>query len=186
MPEIKIDETTSVNTNKEKKRSGIAKIGHAIINDDFDKIGDSLVNDILIPAIQNTLASLGKNFIDMLFYGESRGNYSNNASTYHNSYNSNNNNKPTNSFRDTGDAFIFTSSEINSRGDGEAKLYQLRAILDDWGYVNVSNLYSICNETAPYTYDGYGWRSLHGASVGMAPGGQHYIKLPRPIALKKQ
>ena len=39
MPEIKIDETTSVIDNKEKKVSGIAKLGKAIINDDFDKIG---------------------------------------------------------------------------------------------------------------------------------------------------
>ena len=76
MPEIKIDNKTSVMTEKDSKKvTGLAKLAKAIINDDFDQIGKSLVDDILIPSFKNTFAALGKNFIDMLFFGESKGNY---------------------------------------------------------------------------------------------------------------
>jgi len=188
MPEIKLDNNTSVNTDKVPvAKSGLGKIFKALVNDDFDNIGKTLMDNIIIPSIQNTLWGLGRSFLDMLIYGENRSDFNTNggnASFYHNSYNSQNN-KQQNAFRQEGDWFIFTSPEIKSRGDAEAKLYQLGRILDDWKYVNVSNLYTICDETPPYTYDGYGWRSLSGSSVGMAPGGQYYIKLPRPIVLKQ-
>ena len=190
MPELKIDENTSVLTGKydgKGKMSGLSKIGQALITDDLDKVGETLLYDNLLPAVKNTITNFLKAFIDQLFYGESKTNYGSSASTYHNSYNgsSSSGGKPRNDFRDSGDYFIFTSSEITSRGDGEATLYKLGRVLDDWGYVTVSNLYSMCNETAPYTYNGHGWRSLHGATVSMAPGGQYCIKLPRPIVLKQ-
>lgn len=187
MPEIKLDDNSNTSVSNNKPESGFSKMFHALINDDFDKIGHTLVHDILIPSFKNTVWGLGRSFLDMLIYGENRSDYNiggGNASYYHNSYGSQNN-KPQNQFRQDGDWFIFTSSEIKSRGDAEAKLYQLGRILDDWKYVNVGNLYTLCDETAPYTYDGYGWRSLSGSTIGMAPGGQYYIKLPRPIVLKQ-
>lgn len=190
MPEIKLDENTSVQTDKVKPKSGLSKIFNALVTDDFDKIGRSLVDDILIPNIKNTVWGLGRSFLDMLIYGENRSDYNtgiggNSASIYHGSYGSQSG-RPHNQFTQDGDWFIFTSSEIKSRGDAEAKLYQLGRILDDWKYVNVSNLYTLCDETPPYTYDGHGWRSLSGSSIGMAPGGQYYIKLPRPVVLKQR
>lgn len=188
MPELKIDENTTVHTgpNGKGKPSGLSKIGQALITDDFDKVGETLLYDNLLPAVKSTITNFLKAFIDQLFYGESKGNYGSGAQTYHNSYgNQSSGGRTKNEFRDTGDWFIFTSSEITSRGDGEATLYKLGRVLEDWGYVTVSNLYSACNETAPYTYNGYGWKSLHGATVSMAPGGQYCIKLPRPIVLKQ-
>lgn len=189
MPEIKLDNGDSVLTGKDAKKnqSGLAKIGQALITDDLDKVGETLLYDNLLPAVKNTITNFLKAFIDQLFYGESKGNYGSTAAQYHSagSGGGNPSNRSKNQFHEAGDSFIFTSPEITSRGDGEATLYRLGQILDGWGYVNVANLYSLCNETAPYTYNGYGWRSLQGASVGMAPGGQYCIKLPRPILLKQ-
>ena len=188
MPEIKINDTTSVVTDKSAGKSGLAKIVPALINEDFDKIGNTLVKDILIPAAKSTMFNLVTNFAHLLFYGEGSGNYNPTvgatASGYHNSF-QNQNNKPTNSHVDTGDSFIFTSTEIASRGDAEKVLYRLGRALDEYAYVTVANLYSICDEIAPYSYEGYGWRSLSGASIGMEPGGRYYVRLPRPTVVRK-
>lgn len=188
MPEIKIDDKTSVITDKkDKKVTGLAKLGKAIINDDFDKIGESLVDDILIPAVKNTFAALGKNFIDMLFFGESKGNYYNQgASGYHSAFKSSNsgyssNNKPM--MQEQADCFLFASPAITSRGDAERILFKLNKILDEWDYVRVSNLYELVNEIAPYTYNDYGWRNLNEAKAALGPDG-YYIRLPKPIPLK--
>ena len=52
MAEIKIDDKTSVVD--KKNSSGISKVMKMIINDDFDKIGETLLNDIFIPMMKNT------------------------------------------------------------------------------------------------------------------------------------
>jgi len=192
MPEIKIDDKTSVLTDKDNKKTatGLAKIAKAIVNDDFDQIGRSLVDDILIPSLKNTFAALGKNFIDMLFFGETKGNYyGSGASGYHNSYkssgsssNSSRNDKPV--MMDQGDYFLFASPEINSRGDAEAILYKLNKMLDEWGKVEVFALFELVNETAPYTYNGYGWYNLNSAKASLGPDG-YFIRLPKPIPLRK-
>lgn len=188
MPEIKIDETTSVIDNKEKKVSGIAKLGKAIINDDFDKIGEYLVSDILIPSIKQTLNALGKNFLDMLFFGEAKSNYGygSNASSYHNAYNTYSYNTPKRKteMREQGDWFLFSSSSINSKGDAEVILAKLDADLRRYGRADVAALYEYANETAPHTYYGYGWYNLNEAKTVFGPDGCYCIKLPRPIPLK--
>lgn len=188
MPEIKIDNSTTVQTDKNKKQTtGLAKLGKAIINDDFDQIGKSLVDDILIPSLKNTFAALGKNFIDMLFFGESKGNYyGQNASGYHNSYksgSSSSNSKPV--MQDRGDCFMFASPAISTRGDAERIIYKLGRVLDEWSYVEVSNLYELVNEIAPYTYNGYGWYNLNEAKAALGPDG-YYIRLPKPIPLRRR
>jgi len=190
MPEIKIDNQTSVQTDKNKKPvTGLAKLGKAIINDDFDQIGKSLVEDILIPSLKNTFAALGKNFIDMLFFGETKGNYyGQNASGYHNSYKSNSSNSSSSSrpvMQDRGEYFMFESPAIASRGDAERIIYKLGKILDEWSYVEVSNLYELVNEVAPYTYQNYGWYNLNEAKAVLGSGG-YYIRLPKPIPLRRK
>lgn len=188
MPEININNNPPATNDKEKKVTGLAKLGKAIINDDFDQIGKSLVDDILIPSLKNTFAALGKNFIDMLFFGESKGNYyGQGASGYHNSYKSNNgnnnNNKPV--MQEIGDCFAFASPAIATRGDAERIIYKLNKVLDEWGYVEVSNMYELVNEIAPYTYNGYGWYNLNEAKAALGRDG-YYIRLPKPIPLRRK
>lgn len=187
MPEVKLDQTTSLTDEKDKKKSGLGKLWKAIINDDFDKIGEALVTDILIPAFKNTCAALGKNFIDMVFFGESRGDYyGKGASGYHSSYKSGNNHDAKKAIMDmNGDYFIFASPAIATRGDAERILYKLNKILDEWDYVKVPNLYELVNEIAPYTYNEYGWKNLTEAKALLGPDG-YYIRLPKPIPINRR
>lgn len=195
MAEVKIDDKTSVIDNKQ---SGLGKIVKAIINDDFDKIGQTLLNDIFIPMMKNTLATLGRNAVDMIFLGEvsKPGTTGSAASTYHAAGSSGTSgggvlNVKKNTFEDKGSYFVFKSPCITSKGEGEVKLAALKQELArnqttyDVNYVSVARLYSICDETPPYTYENYGWTDLSSASVGMGIGGVFYIKLPRPVVINK-
>ena len=192
MAEIKIDDKTSVVD--KKNSSGISKVMKMIINDDFDKIGETLLNDIFIPMMKNTLATLGRNFVDMVFLGEvsSKTSSGSAASTYHQAGSGGSINTPKkNTFEDKGEYFIFKSPDITSKGAATVKLEALKQDLErnkryDLNYVTVANLYSICDETPPYTYEEYGWTNLDSASVGMGIGGVFYIKLPRPVPVKKR
>lgn len=191
MAEIKIDDKTSV---VDKHGSGISKVMKMIVNDDFDKIGETLLNDIFIPMMKNTLATLGRNFVDMLFLGEisSKTSTGSAASTYHSAGSGGGGiaTPKKNVFEDKGEYFVFKSPTITSKGEGEVKLSLLKQELErnkryDLDYVTVAHLYSICDETPSWTYEEYGWRDLSGASVCMGIGGVFYLKLPRPVLVKK-
>ena len=78
--------------------------------------------------------------------------------------------------------FDYDDIVIESRGEAEAVLIQMDDLIERYGFVSVLDLYDMCELTAPYTSDKYGWTDLRTARVVPVRKG-YVLKLPRALPL---
>lgn len=72
---------------------------------------------------------------------------------------------------------------LASRSDAEEVLTQLRALLNDYGFVTVSDLYDLVGITSKITDNKYGWTDLKTAVIkGVRTG--YLLDLPIPQEIK--
>lgn len=153
-------------------------------------VGDYLVWDVLLPAAKEMIADLVKKGIDVFLYGgtqssssDRRGNVS--RVSYDGYYNRRNrdmrpserrryDNRATQDLRE----FVF-----ERRQDAEDVLSEMCEIIDVYGFVKMSDFYSMVGETERNFLDhGYGWEALGSARVERCRDGW-YLELPKPVPI---
>ena len=174
-----------------KKQSELKKIANNIIVEEAKTIKDYAIYDVLIPVVKETITSLIKGSIDMLFYGEVRGSRNSyngksgvNASkvSYNSIYDSR---RELDYRRRVPDRYSYDDNEFDSKQDAEEVLFRMDEIVEQYGVVTVADFFDLIGVTGNgYTDQNYGWTSTRSASVERTRQGTYFIKLQRPSSIR--
>lgn len=160
------------------------KFTNIFVSEDASSVKKYVIEDVLIPTIKDTIASIVKNSIDIFLFGESQGNRSRSKSkvSYRSYYDDEKDNRgrATTSSRSR---FDYDDIKFETRAEAEEVRDQMDNVIETYGHVTVADMYDMADLTAPYTANDYGWKSVVNADIVRARDGGWILKLPnaRPI-----
>lgn len=164
------------------------KFAEMFCGEDVGSVGKYIIQDVLIPALKNTLSDIVTGGIEMMLFGElhrsgtRQGGYGQQSKT---SYSSISNGRV-----DTRRAPLNISRPKNNlneiiletRGEAEEVLSNLSDLIIDYGSASVAALYDMVGKDTSFTDNKYGWVDLRYSSVRRVRDG-YLIDLPKTIAL---
>ena len=166
------------------KKSKMDSLGKSVIQGSITDAIANAISDLIIPAGRDLLFNVVTSVSQTLIYGESdQPSVSNgvNRIPYSSISNYNRMGRPTSHVQKVRqrpeDGFI-----LERKSDADTSLEHLREACDNFGVVSVQALYEICEKTAPYTANKYGWMNLDDARVERTHDG-YTLKLPRSMPL---
>ena len=171
---------------KVKKKSTARKIADVFFSDDIHSIGDSILFDLLVPNIIDTIVNIVESGVEMLFYGKSNGGKrrkrSNGTIIAYDKFSSGDRViAPRSSGRSVYDV---ADAVFDSRGTAELVVDQLIDLIDRYNEATVHDFYDACGITTTNHNDFfYGWKNLQGTIVTKGHGGW-VINLPEPQQLR--
>lgn len=171
-------------TVKTRKRNGVTKLKDVFVNEDAKNVKSYIFSDVLVPAIKKLIYDIVNDGASMLLFGNTssgrKKTIGSNVS-YRQFYDSKvEDRRPVSSSRFDYDDLIF-----ESRGEAEAALSKMDEVIDVYGTVSVADLYDMCDLTAPYTSNRYGWSNIQTAEVARLRDGGYVLKLPRALPISK-
>ena len=147
------------------------------------EIANSLFSSLMKPTMQNLLLDFVNGALRMLVLKED-------ASSYGRAH------TPYNRFFDTSPTYQKSSSYstvappiranpyepvlIPTRQEAETVLYHMRARIEEFGWVTVGDLYSMCRMPSNFTQERWGWTDLKHVGIGHTNQGW-FIDLPEPV-----
>ena len=159
------------------------KFVNSVLAEEAADVKNTIVGDVLIPALKKTIVDAVTNSIEMLIYG-STGNIKKSGSSkvsyrsyYDNDYRSRNDRRD---YRSAG--YDYDDLVFGTRGEAEMILDNMFEILDRYKVVTVADLYDLAGERGRYTDNKFGWTDISSASVVRIRDG-FVIKLPRALAI---
>lgn len=171
-------------TVKTRKRNGVTKLKDVFVNEDAKNVKSYIFSDVLVPAIKKLLYDIVNDGASMLLFGNAssgrKKTIGSNVS-YRQFYDSKvEDRRPVSSSR-----FDYEDLIFESRGEAEAALSKMDEVIDVYGTVSVADLYDMCDLTAPYTSNRYGWSNIQTAEVARLRDGGYVLKLPRALPISK-
>lgn len=179
----KLDKVVSGNV-KTKKKSGLSKFLGDFISDDAKDVKSYVITDIIIPGIKRGLFDIITKGADRIFYGKS-GNGSRRSTADRVSYTKYwdpRNDDGRNRRAESSARLDYEDILFDNRGDAEAVLERLDEAISQFGHATVADYYDLCDMTAPYTANKYGWTNLSTATVASVRDG-YIIKMPRAVMI---
>ena len=188
------DETTKVEkvvtgTVVTRKKPLGRRFKETFVGGDAKGVGEYVVVDVLVPAAKDMIVDGFTQFIERMFYQESRSTLRYGSSRYrsggHTPYNRMSDprrrEEPRRERRNRAlhnfDEFI-----LETRAEASEVLDRLHARIDKYGAATVADLYDMLGETGNYTDVKYGWVDLQGSGISRVDGG-YLLDLPRPEPL---
>ena len=171
-------------TVKTRKRNGVTKLKDVFVNEDAKNVKSYIFSDVLVPAIKKLIYDIVNDGASMLLFGNTssgrKKTIGSNVS-YRQFYDSKvEDRRPVSSSR-----FDYEDLIFESRGEAEAALSKMDEVIDVYGTVSVADLYDMCELTAPYTSNRYGWSNIQTAEVARLRDGGYVLKLPRALPISK-
>lgn len=180
---------------QKKKKSLGEKFSETFLAVDFHSVVEHVVWDVLIPAAKDTISDIVKGSINMMLFGDRKGDRTDRdrgksvvRTSYQNYYDRGDSRRG----RDSGDRDRLPQRPSNrnliddimfdTRGDAEEVLSNLVHDIEEYGFVTVARFYSYAGLDSNYTQDKYGWANIRDAYILRAPDGWT-IKMPRPIVV---
>lgn len=165
-----------------KKKGEMSKFKDVFISEDISNVKSYILMDVLIPAAKKAISDIVSNGIDMILYGETRGQKrSVNASyvSYRDYSTKKDDRRPASRSRN-----VFEYDEIifDNRGEAEDVITRMGELLETYGVVSVADMYDLAGLTCEFTANKYGWTSIRNAEACRVRDG-YIIKLPRPLAI---
>lgn len=182
-PDVEKRAQAVVKSNKVKtKKNEVRRFTDIFVAEDINSVKNYIIDDLIIPTAKNLIVDTVQNTIEMLIFGGRRGNGSSRRTvTDHVSYRSCSDDRR----RDRGyerprsrTSFDYDDIIFESRGAAESVLDEMDRIISKYGFVRVLDLYDMCELTAPYTAQDYGWMSISRAEVKPVRNG-YIINLPK-------
>ena len=171
-------------TVKTRKRNGVTKLKDVFVNEDAKNIKSYIFSDVLVPAIKKLLYDIVNDGASMLLFGNTSSGRTKTIGSnvsYRQFYDSKvEDRRPVSSSR-----FDYEDLIFESRGEAEAALSKMDEVIDAYGTVSVADLYDMCELTAPYTSNKYGWSNIQTAEVARLRDGGYVLKLPRALPISK-
>ncbi len=171
-------------TVKTRKRNGVTKLKDVFVNEDAKNVKSYIFSDVLVPAIKKLLYDIVNDGASMLLFGNTsagrKKTIGSNVS-YRQFYDTKvEDRRPVSSSK-----FDYEDLIFESRGEAEAALSKMDEVIDVYGTVSVADLYDMCDLTAPYTSNRYGWSNIQTAEVARLRDGGYVLKLPRALPISK-
>ena len=168
-----------------KKTSMAKKAFGKFFAEDVDSIGGYVFDDLVIPYVQKLIIGT----IEMMFYGHSRGERKNGYTQYNKPVSSSRGNQnyqvPNSSrpARPSESSHDYDSIVIETRGDAELVLDQMREHLERYKKVSVADMYDFVGLDCTFADYKYGWTNLDRAYIYRVHDGWS-IKLDRADVLE--
>lgn len=164
------------------KPNGAKKFAEMFIAEDVKSVKDYILIDVLAPAIKKAVSDIVTNGINMILYGDTKGNGGNRNNGVKTSYRSYYEDSNSTSYR-TARSFSFDTVIFETRSDADDVLDKMIESINRYGQVSVADMYEFAGTARNYTDNKYGWRDLRQAYTEPDRNGGYYIKLPRAIPL---
>lgn len=182
LPEKKRVEKVVKGTVKTRKKSEARKLADIFVAEDISTVKTYLVQDLLIPAIKNTILDLIVEGATIIFKGES-GHRDRRSTSEYVSYGKylerNRDDDRHHSVTRSRTSYDYDDITLESRGEAEEVLTRMDELIDTYGFVTVADLYDLVGKTCNYTDNKYGWTSLRTAEAVRVRGGEYMLKLPK-------
>lgn len=175
---------------KIKKRSFGRKFADIFFGEEIVDVKGYILQDVLIPAIKDTISDIITGGSDMLLFGERRlrggrrpsnGAYTSYSSYYQSGSKNNPRTRPSGSY--SGSRCFIKDIIFETRGEAEDVLGNMIDVIKDYGMVSVADLYDMVDEPGQFTDNSWGWSDLGSASVRRVAEG-YMLVLPKVISLK--
>jgi len=161
-----------------KKGGGLAR--------DVRNIGNSLFEDIVLPAIKSAVVDFFSNGVSMVMFGEDSRSNRGRQQSYNRMYRE----RPSRSNRRTQKREryveeveeVFENVYFQHRDDAEHVLGRMMERIAEYGMVKVGDLNSLAGLATNYTHESWGWDDLSGSRVIFQRDG-YVITFPAPIYL---
>lgn len=158
------------------------KFADVFVSGDIDNVKDYLLNDVVFPALKKLLFDSIKDGAEMLIFGKT-GRGSRTSTTNYVSYNyTGSRDRDYSRDNRSSNRFDFENLVFDSKGEAEAVLTEMHAILAEYKIVRVLDLYDMCQRTPPYTSQNYGWTNLDRAETVRVREG-YILKLPKAMPI---
>lgn len=165
------------------KKGGVRKLKNGIISEDARNVKGYLLQDVIIPAIKNTIEDVVIKGIRIALRGEAGARDKRSPVEYvsYNKVADRGYSRPAAPARPRL-ATSYADISLESRGDAEAVIRSLREQVDTYGLVSVADLCEMVGIRSEYTDHKYGWTNLDSARVVSGRDG-YELDLPRAIPL---
>ena len=167
-----------------KKKSKLSKFAGEIISEDANSVGSYVLGDVLIPAIKKAISDIVTNGIDIILYGETRGNHKRSGAdrvSYRNYYDRDS--RPSQVNRNSySTVYSYDDIVLKTRGEAEEVLSRMDEIVEAYQLVRVADLYDLVGITGSPVDNRYGWTNIRNAEVVRVREG-YMIKLPRAVPI---
>ena len=185
-PEKRVEKVVSAPV--KVKKNEVRKLTDTFIAEDISTVKSYIFGEVVVPAVKKLVEDIVKDGITTLLWGESgrSRNRSSNRDTvsYRSYYNDprDRDYRPSNNRSSSSRLFDYEDIVFTSKGDAEAVLSKLAELIDEYGYATVADLYDMCERSAPYTANKYGWTNLRYAeSVRVRDG--YVLKLSKAVQI---
>lgn len=165
------------------KKNEVRKFRDVFISEDISNVKSYVLMDVLVPAIKNAIVDIVTDGVNMIF-GTGSGRKKTSGSNYVSYRDYSRESRRDDSRTSTG-RFNYDDILFPSRGEADAVLEQMDAIIEEYGYVTVADMYDMADLTAPYTGNRYGWTSVRRAEIVRVRGGDYIIKLPKAMPIDR-
>lgn len=178
-----------------RKKTRLERIADAF-KTEGKTFGQTLIHDVLLPGIRDTLWDAVLQTGERAFFGEvrsttrrtaHRGPVGNASNISYNRYSA------SNGFRDRPEpsrivdrargGHHFDEIELQTRAEGQAILREMDAAIKRYHHVSVADLYEMVSIEAEFTDERWGWTDLYGADVRRLRSGNYALVLPPTEAI---
>lgn len=166
---------------------------------DFGAIGDSILRDVVKPALLEMIFTAGRDALSMFLFGDTRASRTGGLRSVggivrdYTSYSSNSISRPRDRDRvdiyRPEDSVRYNNLVFEIRGDAENILFNMRDYINTYDDIQIVKLYELVREQTgiqiPMTAQDakFGWSDLTNACVRQVRGG-YLLELPNPIVLE--
>ena len=161
-PEKRVEKPVVTGARK-KKKSDLRKFAEIFIPEDASSVKSYIVLDVIVPLIKKGIS----NIVDVLLYGEFRGDKKSNASriSYRDYYDRRDRDRDDRSNRGAWSRMTDVNIVVDSRAEAEAILSGMEEIIAVYGVASVADLCDLADLDSNYTDNKYGWTSVRNARI---------------------
>lgn len=176
-PREKVTRVTKGNARTKKKN----KFAENFLSEDVRDVKEYLIGDILFPTLKRTISEMVSNGIDMMLFGEVRGNKKSSRSSRvsYRDYYDRDRDRRDDRRSSRRSSYDYEDIILDNRGEAELVLDRMDEIIDKYDQVTITDLYDLVGyDGGRYTDSKYGWTSLRGADVKRTRDGGYLLVLP--------
>lgn len=186
-PEKKVEKVVTGHATT-KKKSELRKFTDAFITEDAANVKSFIIQDVVIPAAKRIIDDVVVGSLRMILFGErggsGRGGHTNASKVSYRSYYERENGRRDSAPSRVRSGFDYDNITFETRGDAEAVLNEMEAIIEQFDMVSVADLYDLADvSTSNYSANRYGWTNLSTAKIERDREGGYFIRLPRALPL---
>lgn len=162
-----------------RKKNSTRKLADTFISEDVHNVKSYIVWDVLIPAAKKAISDIVTNGIEMILYGEARGNGKKHSHVDYISYDRFSS-RDRRDDRDRYSRTVYSYDDIilDTRREAEEVLNQMDLIIDNYDVVSVADLYELVGENSTPQDNKYGWTNIRNAEAIRVHNG-YALRLPK-------